>query len=90
MTPSDFAVKELELWENALQSQRQLEKRLRERDGHAPVELLQLLRQLREFRTRADLLLAAAVRVKCTYRESLRKPVPGPASTNSCSSPSAG
>jgi hypothetical protein len=70
MTPSEYAADELALWERALRDQR---------DAESQLEMASLIRNPREMhelryvvaslRTRADLLLAEAVRVMCAYRD---------------------
>jgi hypothetical protein len=70
MKPSDFAVEELALWERALQEQREAEERLiLARATVAGPALMEMVEQVQELRTKADLLLANAARVKAQYRE---------------------
>jgi hypothetical protein len=70
MKPSDFAVEELALWERALQEQRAAEERLMAaRATLTGPALMELLEQVHELRTNADLLLANAARAKAQYRE---------------------
>jgi hypothetical protein len=70
MTPSDYAQKELQLWEQALLEQRQAEEELQKaREGRAWTRARELLPQVHALTTRADLLLAEAVKVKCTFRD---------------------
>jgi hypothetical protein len=70
MTPSDYAQKELQLWEQALQEQRQAEEQLQNaRDKGAWARTRELLPQVHALSTRADLLLAEAVKVKCMFRD---------------------
>jgi hypothetical protein len=72
MDASDFADEELERWQAALLEQRQAEIKAedaRRRGDRA--ELARLLRLADKLRVRADLQLAEAVSLKCTYRQSL-------------------
>ena len=70
MTPSDYAHEELALWERALQDQREAERGLQNaRSERARSRVQELLPQVHALTTRADLLLAEAVRVKCTFRD---------------------
>jgi hypothetical protein len=70
MNPSDYAVEELALWERALQEQRAAEERLgAARSTVAGPAVMELVEQVQVLRTKADLLLAEATRVKCQYRE---------------------
>jgi hypothetical protein len=70
MTPSDYAHEELKLWEEALQEQRETEEQLQKaRDKGAWARARELLPQVHALTTRADLLLAEAVKVKCTFRD---------------------
>ena len=70
MTPSDFAADELALWERALERQHAAERQLqRARNRGALLKMFHILRQLRHLRTRADLLLAHAVKKKCAARD---------------------
>jgi hypothetical protein len=58
------------MWEAALREQRQAEDQLelaRQRGPHPRVT--ELLTHVEALRTRADLLLAEAVKVKCTFRD---------------------
>ena len=58
------------LWERALQKQHAAERQLeRARNRASLLKALQILRQLRHLRTRADLLLAHAVKKKCAVRD---------------------
>jgi hypothetical protein len=69
MTPTDFAAVELELWAQALSEQRLAEEELEAARRRRRNELvIELIPQLHELRTRADLLLAEAVKVKCAFR----------------------
>jgi hypothetical protein len=70
MTPTDFAAKELAMWQEALGEQRIAEQEL-ERISWAWVNdrALEKLSEVEDLRTRADLLLAGAVKVKYKYRE---------------------
>lgn len=71
MTPSEFAEDEFAEWDAALLAQRMAERALEAAMPTAsPDELAALLRQVRALRTRADLMLADAVQLKCTYRDS--------------------
>lgn len=70
MTPSEFAAEELAQWEVALHQQRDAEQELdKARAARAWVRVIKLRPQVRSLRTRADLLLAQAVNVKCTFRD---------------------
>lgn len=70
VTPSDYAVHELALWEQALREQREAEDQLDcARQAGIPARTLELLTQLVQLSERADLLLAEAVKVKCTFRD---------------------
>lgn len=70
MTPTDFAAEELALWEQALCDQRRAEEEFEAAHSHGPSRLgVDLLRELHARRTRADLLLAKAVKVKCAFRD---------------------
>jgi hypothetical protein len=70
MRPSDFAVEELALWERALQEQREAEERLvAARATAAGPALMELVEEVQELRTKADLLLANAARAKAQFRE---------------------
>jgi hypothetical protein len=70
MTPSDYAYEELQLWEQALREQRQAEEQLQNaRQRRARARVRELLAQVHALTTRADLLLAEAVKVKCTFRD---------------------
>ncbi len=65
MTPSDYAAEELALWERALAEQRKVERELAAaRRARTVAEHYALLRKQQELRTRADLLLAEAVKKK--------------------------
>jgi len=69
MTPSEFSEDEFAEWEAALQAQRAAEHQLHAAFGTAsPEELERLLQRVRTLRTRADLMLADAVHLKCSYR----------------------
>lgn len=71
MTPSEFAEDEFAEWDDALLAQRMAERQLEAALPTAsPEELAALLRQVRALRTRADLMLADAVHLKCSYRDS--------------------
>jgi hypothetical protein len=70
VTPTDFAADELALWERALEKQHAAERQLeRARSRGSLLKMFQILRQLRHLRTRADLLLAHAVKTKCAVRD---------------------
>lgn len=70
MTPSDYAAEELALWEHALVEQREAERDLdRARDKGQTKRVLELMPQVQALRTRADLLLAEAIKIKCTFRD---------------------
>ncbi|NKE68808.1 hypothetical protein RAMLITH_23575 [Ramlibacter sp. RBP-2] len=71
MTPSEFAEDEFAEWDEALLAQRMAERALEAALPTAsPDELAALLGQVRALRTRADLMLADAVQLKCSYRDS--------------------
>lgn len=71
MTPSEFAEDEFAQWDEALLAQHMAERALEAAMPTAsPEELEALLRQVRLLRTRADLMLADAVQLKCSYRDS--------------------
>jgi hypothetical protein len=70
VNPSDYAVEELALWERALQEQRAAEQQVHAMHMALPTpELVALAEHAHLLRTRADLLLAEAVRVKSHYRD---------------------
>jgi hypothetical protein len=72
MTPTDYAAAELELWQEALREQRDAEEQLRaHRRGLAFARVLQLRPEVEALRTRSDLLLAEAVKVKCAFRDNM-------------------
>ena len=72
MTPSDYAAEELELWEQALQVQRTAEGELdAARVCWQSGEFFALVREVDQLRTRSDLLLAEAVRVKLLFRDGI-------------------
>lgn len=71
MTPSEFAEDEFAQWDEAMLAQRMAERQLQAALATAsPEELAALLEHVRSLRTRADLLLADAVQLKCSYRDS--------------------
>ncbi len=71
MTPSEFAEDEFAEWDEALLAQRMAERQLEVALPTAsPEELAALLKHVRALRTRADLMLADAVQLKCSYRDS--------------------
>lgn len=68
MTPTDYATDELDRWEQALGEQRRAEEELdAARQRRRPKRVIELMPVLRALRTRADLLLAEAVKVKCSF-----------------------
>lgn len=70
MTGSEYAAEELALWEAALREQREAERRLElARQPPYPADFYELLYEVDNLRSRADLLLAEAVKVKCAYRD---------------------
>lgn len=70
MTPTDYASYELALWQGALSEQRELEDDVNAaRKCGDWVRVVELRAELEGQRTRADLLLAEAVKVKCTFRD---------------------
>lgn len=72
MDPSEFADDELEMWQEALSDQREAERQLEQaRRGSDPASYAQMLNRLEELRVRADLLLAEAVALKASYRDSV-------------------
>lgn len=70
MGPTDYAAEEIELWQEALRDQREAEQII---DAAYAIgqaaRVLELLPQVRVLRTRADLLLAQAVKIKCVFRD---------------------
>lgn len=68
MTPTDYAAEELALWEEALKEQRHAERQLTAASSTKAHAHWKLLRQVEALRTRADLLLAHAVEIKCAFR----------------------
>lgn len=70
VTPTEFAEIELALWEQALREQQDAEQRLERARHKGPRErVFALMSEVEALRTRADLLLAEAVRVKCLLRD---------------------
>jgi hypothetical protein len=70
VTPTDYAAQELALWEQALGEQLDAEQLLSElRDSRRMNEYRQLLPHVDGLATKAALLLAQAVNVKCTFRD---------------------
>lgn len=70
VTPTEFAEIELALWEQALRAQQDAELRLERARHKGPRErVFALMSEVEALRTRADLLLAEAVRVKCSFRD---------------------
>lgn len=70
MTPTDFAAEELALWEQALRDQKRAEEDFNAAHIRGPSRSgVELLRELHARRTKADLLLAKAVKVKCAFRD---------------------
>ena len=70
MTPSEYAADELALWERALRDQRDAESQLEAASLlRNPREMHELRYVVASLRTRADLLLAEAVRVMCAFRD---------------------
>ncbi len=68
MTPSDYAAEELAMWERALREQRKVERELAtQRRARTVAEYYSLLNKQQESRTRADLLLAEAVKKKLSF-----------------------
>jgi hypothetical protein len=68
MTPSDFAVVELGLWEQALRQQRDAEIQLAAaRRAKRRKDLYKLLNQVEVLRNRADILLVQAIEVKRSF-----------------------
>lgn len=66
MTPTEYAAEKLAEWKRALQEQREVEAALataRKKRKHEVI--LELMPQVEFLRTKADLLLADAVRAKC-------------------------
>ena len=70
MTPTDYAIEELALWEQSLRKQREAEEEFDEaRRRRRPQRVIELMPQLQALRTRTDLLLANAVKVKCSFTD---------------------
>lgn len=70
MTPTDFAAEELALWEQALRDQKRAEEDFKAAHIRGPSRCgVELMRELHARRTKADLLLAKAVKVKCAFRD---------------------
>jgi hypothetical protein len=70
VTATDYAATELALWEQALREQQDTEEQLMAAyDERRYQRALALLPEAKALRTRADLLLAEAVKVKCTFRD---------------------
>jgi hypothetical protein len=70
VTPSDYAATELALWEQALREQQATEDQLVAAYAERQYQrALALVPEARALRTKADLLLAEAVKVKCTFRD---------------------
>jgi hypothetical protein len=70
VTPTDFAAEEIALWEQALREQRLLEEVVTAaRATQQMARVIELAPEVRALRTRADLLLAEAVNVKCMFRD---------------------
>jgi hypothetical protein len=70
MTQTAYAADELSLWEEALREQRQAERELEmARKNGRRRRVVELIPQVQALTTRADLLLAEAVHVKCTFRD---------------------
>lgn len=70
MTPTDFAAEEIALWEQALFDQKLAEDEFKAAHSQGPSRRgVELLRELQARRTKADLLLAKAVKVKCAFRD---------------------
>jgi hypothetical protein len=70
VTPTDYAVEELAIWEQALRTQREAETEFDEaRRERRPQRVIELMPQLQALRTRTDLLLAEAVKAKCSFTE---------------------
>jgi hypothetical protein len=69
MTPSEYAVEELVLWERALQAQHIAERELQlARNNRVRLRVRELIPEVHALATRADLLLAEAVKLKHTFR----------------------
>jgi hypothetical protein len=68
VTPSDYALEELALWERALQAQHIAERELQlARSKRARSRVRELIPEVHALTTRADLLLAEAVKLKHTF-----------------------
>lgn len=80
MTPSEFAEDELVEWELAMAAQRAAERELLEAAAAAASaeQLQELVQRVQRARTRADLMLADAVQLKCSYRDSRGAPLEPP------------
>ncbi len=71
MTPTEYAAYEISIWEAALEQHREVAARqldLARRKGPRG-RVIALIPQVEALRTKADLLLAEAVKVKCTFRD---------------------
>lgn len=70
MTPTEYAAYEISMWEAALQQHRKAERQLESARRTGPRgRVIALLPQVEALRTKADLLLAEAVKVKCSFRD---------------------
>jgi hypothetical protein len=70
VTPTDFAAEEIALWEQALREQQFVEEVVTAaRATRQMARVIELAPEVRALRTRADLLLAEAIKVKCTFRD---------------------
>jgi hypothetical protein len=70
MSPSEYAAEELAMWESALREQRAAEDELKQARTAGPRHrVFELRSRIEALRTEADLLLAQAVNVKCTFRD---------------------
>jgi hypothetical protein len=68
VTPTDYAADELDLWKQALREQRRAERELDAAgQKRRPKRVIELMPMWQALRTRADLLLAEAVKVKCSF-----------------------
>ena len=70
MTPTDYAIEEFAMWERSLREQREAEEEFDEaRRRRWAQRVIELMPQLQALRTRTDLLLADAVRVKRSFTD---------------------
>lgn len=71
MDPSEFVAEELDAWQRALRGQDQAERDAEDaRRAGDPAKFADALNRVEKLRIKADLLLAEAVSLKCSYRDS--------------------